>query len=139
MKHLQCFWFKRIKNFNGGVFYWLIMQAITITCFNWCCIYILSAQWIIPSTRWLGNKKKSSQLDLWLNAQLLYSYFCYYKQNLEDLTVQSTGIENLKPQFRTGPATSAPSPRNGVEEETESSQNQIFCTCIRFMVWSYKQ
>jgi len=39
------------------------MQSITITCFNCCCIYILSAHWIIPSTRWLGSKKEASQLD----------------------------------------------------------------------------
>jgi hypothetical protein len=56
--------------------------------------------------------KKSSQLDVGLNnAQLLYSFFCYYKQNLADRIVQTTGLENLKPQFGTGPAPSAPSPK----------------------------
>jgi hypothetical protein len=68
------------------------------------------------------------------NAQLLLSFFCYYKQNLENLIVENTGLENLKPQFGTGHASSAPSPKIGVEEERESSENQIFGSCIGFMV-----
>jgi len=36
------------------------MQAIT--CFNWYSIYILSAHWIIPSTRWLGSTQNHFNL-----------------------------------------------------------------------------
>jgi len=80
-----------------------------------------------------GKHTKSFQLDVGINnAQLLYRFSCYHKENLADLIVQNIGPENLKPQFSTEPA---PSPKNGVVESREYLQNQIFCSCISFMVW----
>ena len=38
------------------------------------------------------------------NAKLVYSFFCYYKQNLAVLIFLNTALVNLKPQFGTGPA-----------------------------------
>ena len=82
------------------------------------------------------KQKKLSQLDEGIsNAKLVYSFFCYYKQNLADLIFLNTGLENLKPQFGTGPTPMPHPQKNGVGGGRKSSENQMFLSCIIFMVW----
>jgi hypothetical protein len=79
---------------------------------------------------------KLSQLDVGLNkAQLKYSFFCYYKQNLADVTDQNTGLENLKTQFGTRFAPSAPFPREWGGGRKRIIRESNVCSCISFMVW----
>ena len=80
-----------------------------------------------------GKHTESSELEVELNnAQLLYSSFHYRKHNLEHLIVQNM---NQKTWKRSLPQDLPLPQKNGLEEEKESSQNQIYCTCIIFMVW----
>ena len=81
------------------------MQANTITLFQ-LMLHIHSLCTLNYTKHQMTRKqKKLSQLDEGIsNAKLEFSFFCYYKQNLADLIFLNTGLENLKPQFGTGPA-----------------------------------